>query len=197
MARQPWRDWYHCTVGTYGQWLPGDERGWRERNHHEHVAGDYKRPPKATRFSQGRLEHSRKVMKWQSYFIDPQDRSIIGALLLDTFFRRKVPVLALAVCGKNFHALLQIPDHSPKRALGLAKRHVTFEFAPIIDVATNKRLQLWEAGGNGKPIRDRAHAVEAYQYILDHVKEGGWVWSYKNDPASARTLARAVADGGL
>jgi len=25
MAVQAWRDWYHCMVGTYGQWLPGDE----------------------------------------------------------------------------------------------------------------------------------------------------------------------------
>src|SRR5690349_5207107 len=37
--------WFHCTTHTYGTWLRGDPRGWRSRNHREHVDGDYKHPP--------------------------------------------------------------------------------------------------------------------------------------------------------
>ena len=40
-----WNNWYHVNGNTYGTWLPGDPRGWRERGHKKHVAGDYKNPP--------------------------------------------------------------------------------------------------------------------------------------------------------
>ena len=42
-----WNNWYHVNGNTYGTWLPGDPRGWRERGHKKHVAGDYKSPPPA------------------------------------------------------------------------------------------------------------------------------------------------------
>ena len=29
----PWNDWYHCNGNTYGTWLRGDPRGFRERRH--------------------------------------------------------------------------------------------------------------------------------------------------------------------
>ena len=117
--------------------------------------------------------------------------------MLDSFQHQQIPILALAVCSKNFHAMLQIASHAPKRILGAAKRHVTFQFAPIIDPASNKRQQIWEGGALGKPIRDRGHALEVFQYVLNHRKEGAWTWSYRDDPVYARTLARAVDNGGL
>jgi hypothetical protein len=191
MQHEPWRDWYHCVVGTYGKWLPGDPRGWRERNHHEHVPGDYHHRPQPTDFSRARLAYSKSIMNWSPYVIVPDDRRPIGELLLQAFHYHRVPVLVLAVSATNFHALLQIRDHAPKRTLGLAKRHVTFEFAPIIDPATNKRRQIWEGGGYGKPVRSRAHALEAFHYILGHRKAGAWVWCYRDDPEYARTLSGA------
>ena len=42
-----WNNWYHVNGNTYGTWLPGDPRGWRERGHKKHVDGDYKSPPPA------------------------------------------------------------------------------------------------------------------------------------------------------
>ena len=32
-----WNGWYHVTGGTYGTWLRGDGRGWRDRKHRTHV----------------------------------------------------------------------------------------------------------------------------------------------------------------
>src|SRR5213083_3044797 len=49
---RPWDHWYHVTVHTYGQWLRGDPRGWRARNHREHVDGDYKHPPPKGKYDQ-------------------------------------------------------------------------------------------------------------------------------------------------
>jgi hypothetical protein len=73
MLIKPWRSWYHCTVSTYGTWLPGDERGWRERDHHEHVEGDYKKPPKPSKFAKGMHEHAKKLLRFDPYLIEEQD----------------------------------------------------------------------------------------------------------------------------
>ena len=40
-----WNGWYHVTANTYGTWLRGDPRGWRERHHRKHVEGDYQTRP--------------------------------------------------------------------------------------------------------------------------------------------------------
>ncbi len=180
MSDTAWRNWYHCTVGTYGTWLPGDPRGWRERNHHEHVEGDYKKPPKPSKFNAARFQHSKDVMRFEPYLIASADREPIGQLLIEAFSKRNIPLLALAVCETNFHALIQCADGQPKKTLGRAKRHVTFGFSPIIDPAENTRLKMWETEGGAKPIADEAHARNTFQYILDHVNEGGWVWSYRD-----------------
>jgi len=180
MPHPPWRNWYHCTVGTYASWLPGDPRGWRERDHHEHVDGDYKNPPPPTNFNAGRFQHSQKILTAEPYAIAPNDRDPIGRLLLENFAHNQTPILALAVCKNNFHALIQCADHNPKRILGLAKRHVTFSFSPIINEQTHERRQIWAGEGGIKPIRDREHAVNTFNYILAHINEGGWVWSFRD-----------------
>ncbi len=174
-----WRDWYHCTVSTYGTWLPGDPRGWRERDHHEHVEGDYKRPPMPSVFAKKRHEYAKKLMRHEPYAFDEKHRETIGRLLVERFTELRTPLLSLAVCEKNFHALIQCRDGEVKRMLGIVKRHVTFCFAPVID-GMNRRRPIWEGEGGVKPIKNEAHARNAYQYILDHVEEGGWVWSYKD-----------------
>src|SRR5271170_52478 len=52
MGQEPWRCWYHCMCNTYGTWVRGDSRGWRERHHRKHVDGDYKHPPKEGTFEE-------------------------------------------------------------------------------------------------------------------------------------------------
>ncbi len=175
-----WQGWYHCTVSTYGTWLPGDPRGWRERNHHEHVEGDYKNPPKPTKFARGRLQHSKRIMRGEPYHFQPQHREHVGKLLLENFARQKVSVAALAVCKSNVHILLRKPDGLVKKSLGMAKRHVTFEFSPPVNDQTRERQRIWEGEGGAKPIHDLQHGKVAVQYILDHIAEGAWVWSFRD-----------------
>jgi hypothetical protein len=38
----------------------------------------------------------------------------------------------------------------------------------------------WEKGSHEEPIEDKSHARWAFQYILDHVEEGAWVWSFRD-----------------
>ncbi len=181
METKAWRRWYHCTVGTYGQWLPGDDRGYRERDHHMHVEGDYKNPPIPSNFATKRLESAKQLLKSDPYFIIPDDRPVIGKLILDSLRIQQIPIMALAVSAKNFHALIQCENGRPKMAMGNAKTHVTLRFAPIIDLKTKQRQKIWETDCGVKPIKDEIHAHRAFYYILDHArKEGAWVWSYRD-----------------
>ncbi|MEI8195459.1 MAG: hypothetical protein WCI73_06085 [Phycisphaerae bacterium] len=178
-----WQGWHHCMVGTYGCWLPGDPRRWCERNHHEDVPRDLLRLPRHRKFAEARLANSRKLMKYPLFRIESGDRERIGALLLDGFRHNKMTVAALAVTATNFHALVHYLGEFPKTMIGYVKTHVTFRFAGIVDEATRERRPLWEGGSLIKPIRNLGHGREVYQYILDHVREGAWVWSHR--PKSA------------
>jgi hypothetical protein len=37
--------WWHVQIGTYCAWLPGDKRGFRNRDHRIDSTGDYRDPP--------------------------------------------------------------------------------------------------------------------------------------------------------
>jgi hypothetical protein len=37
--------WRHIVCNTKCSWLPGDDRGFRSREHRIHSSGDYKNPP--------------------------------------------------------------------------------------------------------------------------------------------------------
>ena len=37
--------WWHTQFSNYCAWLPGDERGFRNRDHRIDSGGDYKNPP--------------------------------------------------------------------------------------------------------------------------------------------------------
>ncbi|HEY4329385.1 MAG TPA: hypothetical protein VGN88_06595 [Phycisphaerae bacterium] len=180
MTTPAWKDWYHCYVGTYGQRLPGDPRGWRERNRHEEIPKPMNWSSQFTKFAKARHDHSRRIMNFEPYEFAQADRPIVGKLLLSFLQSKEVKALSLALGATHFHALLQLPNHKPKQLLGMVKRHITFEFAPIIDPATNQRRQIWEANGRAKPLRDRAHGISVFKYILNHANQGAWVWSYKN-----------------
>ena len=77
-----WNGWYHITVGTYGTWLPGDERGWRSRHHRQHVDGDYKKPPAEGKYdslkgsSQSRLTNA-------AVLLTPDQRRIAGQAMVE------------------------------------------------------------------------------------------------------------------
>ena len=37
----------------------------------------------------------------------------------------------------------------------------------------------WEKGSHEEPIADLAHGSRVFNYIMDHVKEGAWVWGFR------------------
>ncbi|HUO09580.1 MAG TPA: hypothetical protein VM008_14820 [Phycisphaerae bacterium] len=121
-------------------------------------------------------------MRFDPFYIEEADRERFGSWLLDGFRYRGVPIAALAVAKTNFHALICYAGLNCKVMLGRVKGDVTVCWGRHVEGRGEIRRPIWGAGSLPKPIRDERHGREAFQYILDHKKEGAWVWSHRAVP---------------
>jgi hypothetical protein len=167
-------------VSTYGTWLPGDDRGWHERNHHEHVDGDYHHPIEPTNFSRGRWQHSKDVMRFDPFYIEEGEQARFGSWLLESFYNRGVLIAALAVATTNFHALVRYEGLNCKVMLGRVKADITVRWTKLVETQGGRRRPIWGGGSLPKPIRDEKHGHAVFKYILDHQKQRAWVWSHRD-----------------
>jgi REP element-mobilizing transposase RayT len=169
-----WRGWYHVNGGTYGMWLPGDPRGWRDRGHRTHVEGDYKRPPPQG-IGAELYDRSRGLLQQSPTRLSREQRPIVGTALLEMLDRQHVEAIALSVSDVHFHMLARFPSPKVKSFVGRAKKHAYFVLrdAGIAD-------RIWEAGCHVLPIRDRQHQVNVFNYICAHQEKGAWLWTFRD-----------------
>jgi hypothetical protein len=166
--------WFHFVESVYGAWLYGDSRGFRTRHHREHVEGDYKNPPPVGKYDPTR-RHSIESLKQPPVVLARAWRPIIGAAVRDRLSDLGAFVLCLSQGGQHLHLLAKLPlEVAPRIWMGLAKKHSAFEAK-----AQGWQGKLWGKRGKEVRVRDRAHQLNVYHYILDHVNEGAWVWEWK------------------
>ena len=186
-----WNDWYHCVASTYGSWLHGDPRGFRTRHHRQHIEGDYKNPPPPGKYDKA-LERSRRRIKRPPVIIPPAARPIILDELLEQLIARNIERLTACVSGQHMHVLARFPeartwhmkphrlrtsakDDPIRHILGIAKRQASRR------VIHEKLMTgaIWAKRCKIKPVKDRAHQLNVFYYILDHTHEGAAVWHFK------------------
>ena len=195
MASTAWRGWYHLMANTYGMWLPGDPRGFRTRDHREHVEGDYRNPPPKDEYDQ-RWRQSRQSMKQKPVHLCPQARvpavECIRHALVEV---HGIEVLTVAINEVHLHLLARFPrdlagrpiesgsrtsavGDPPRHYLGIAKQWAakTLYARGLVESA-----KVWARKGKIKPIADREHQVHVFHYILDHIDQGAAVWSFRDE----------------
>jgi len=171
--REPWNDWFHCSGHTYGSWLRGDPRGWRARNHREHVEGDYRNPPRKGSFE--RLhDRSKELMRREAVLLAPQVQEIVCVEMVESLKRHDIEVVAAAVTARHFHILARIPGRRARHFIGIAKKDAARK---VSDLKVVQPGGLWAKRSKADPIRDRAHQINTVWYILDHVDERGAIWA--------------------
>jgi len=171
-AMGAWRGWYHVNGNTYGTWLPGDPRGWREKRHRKHVPGDYKNPPPPG-FGDDILRRSRRLLKYPPVRFDPDQRELAGTALVETLLARRIEVLALSMDAIHYHILGRFPDGQVRRHVGRAKLHAYHLLRERWQVG-----KVWQALCNVTPVSDRTHQVNVFRYIRSHADKGAWVWTF-------------------
>lgn len=180
--------WTHFVETVYGAWLYVDRRGFRTRHHRQHIAGDYKSPPPAGKYDH-LLRRSRQSLKQQPVVVSAQWRPIVGGAVRDRLGDLGCYALCLAQCDQHLHLLAKLPrDASPRHWMGLAKKHATFEAK-----ARGWTGRLWGRRGKEIHIRDRAHQLNVYHYILDHAHEGAWIWNRLSNSGPKPTDGRPGA----
>lgn len=170
----PGKHWYHIVFNTRGSWLTGDPRGFRSRNHRKHSDGDYKHPPPPGQHSG--LHHivrtnSRSPIVLPADLLEP-----IGKAVLAKCDQQGHRVLVLAVDSHHVHLLIELPgDRSRvKQVVGSWKQKASH--------AVRDRLPgtIWSKSCDPIRIKDRVHHERVYGYILDHARQGAWVWSFRD-----------------
>jgi hypothetical protein len=168
-----WNGWFHVNGNTYGTWLPGDPRGWRERGHKKHVDGDYKRPPPA---GSGDALHrsASQLLKEPPMRLSGQQRLLAGRAMIESLVAQGIELLAFSLDSIHFHLLGRFPTSRVRPVVGPAKKHAYFE---LRDQGFVRRL--WGSGSNVVPIRDRQHQLNVFGYIGRHKDHDAWVWTFR------------------
>jgi hypothetical protein len=174
MPDHPDGAWFHAILTTYGSWLPGDPRGYRTRHHRGDVEGDYKNPPPKGQYD-ALHKSSRDSLKGEPVVLRPELRKLVCESIRDKLVELRATIACIAVAAQHGHVLVKMPPEMTRLWMGHAKRHAWH--------------QLREAGWNGKlwakrpkfiPIKDRAHQLNVYAYILRHEAEGAYVWKHND-----------------
>jgi REP element-mobilizing transposase RayT len=172
--------WVHLIFNTRGSWLPGDERGFRSREHRVHSSGDYKhRPPTGEHAGLRRWVAARAR---SGVRIPVGLRGVVVRSVLTTCEAMGVKAIA-CTCGANHvHLLAKLPttwgfEASLVRALkGRSSRALT-EGLPG---------SVWSRGYKLVPVKDRAHQLNVYRYLTWRQERGAVVWDAWRGERGAR-----------
>ena len=170
----PGTTWYHIIINTHRSWLPGDERGFRSRNHRKHSRGDYKNPPPP---GEHRGLHDRIYdPEKPAVCIPPDLYEAVARAVLAKAKSQGHRVLALSVDSHHVHLLVALPSdrRTVKQIVGSWKQRASH--------AIRDRLpgQVWSKSCDPIVIRDEAHHRRVFRYILAHAAQGAWVWSFRD-----------------
>ena len=175
MANPPWNDWYHIVTHVYGSWLRGDPRGWRSANHREHVVGDYRNTPPKGKYKI-MFERSRALMKRDPVSVQTRLRGFVVNAVVEKFQRDEIEILIASMDAKHLHVLGRFRDHQPREWMGRAKKHASHLLRQ-----EGLRIEeggLWARRSRAQPIRDRAHQLNVFGYILQHAEVGAAIWRF-------------------
>lgn len=168
----PNKSWFHVVLTFYGNWLPGDPRGFRTKKHKKHIEGDYKNPPPKDLYK-GLYEASLDSLKQPKMLLLPSQQIIVGEAFLETFQAMHIPILAIAVSRTHLHMQAEFETKQVRNICGKGKKNSWHRLCEH-----NWKGKLWAKGGKYLPIKDYSHHKNTHNYLLKHASENAWVWKW-------------------
>jgi hypothetical protein len=161
--------WRHVICNTHCSWLPGDPRGFRNREHRVHSSGDYKSPPPTGEHA-GLYTHNLN-QSGNRILIPSTVRQRIAEVFANHLRSQGWPVSIASASETHVHALSLLPvdRRQTKRIVGDAKRVASR------GVKAEMPGRIWSEGGTYKPVRNIGHYQAAYEYIRTRQEEGAYV----------------------
>lgn len=161
--------WLHVQWSTYGVWLPGDPRGFRNRDHRIHSSGTYKSPPPKGEHI-GLLWYATSRLKANPVTLSIELRERARDAIVEKTAMMQMPLAALAVCGQHVHALVSRDDEMVDAEVGKLKRHSSHSLRESIPGT------VWAAKCHPTHVESVECWRNTYRYILQHEAEGAAVW---------------------
>ncbi len=73
----------------------------------------------------------------------------------------------------HVHMLVKLPRQDVAAIIGKIKR------CGSLSVTQTMPGRLWAKGCGIKPIKDKTHQINTFNYILRHREQGAWVWTFR------------------
>ena len=164
------RAWFHVQWSTFGTWLPGDPRGFRNHKHRIHSSGDYKNPPPKGEHA-GLRRYAQRVMHGKAVTLSSPLRERVRDEIVRKSIDLGLDPRALAVCFNHVHLLANLDAHRIRASVGQLKRASSHRISDAIAGT------VWAARCHPLLVRDREHYLTVFRYILAHERrEGAAVW---------------------
>ena len=168
---QPGQCWWHLCLHTLGSWLHGDPRGFRDRAHRIHSSGDYSDPPPELEHAGLHvymLQRSRKVE------LPGELWPRVGEAIRQKCEREELRLLIVSVESTHAHLLVEYDDDykRTKRFMGRLKQAASHAVKDVLPGT------IWAREGKPVRLKDRAHLLAAFRYILAHREHGAFVWTF-------------------
>lgn len=172
---RPGHVWWHVMWHTYGTWLPGDPRGFRDRHGRIESHGDYKRPPPKGEH-EGLNRYAKRVSKDEVVLTTRELRREVCDVLLQTVQLLDYRVIVITVCRVHVHLVVELPRDFSERDAALTKIK-TKSSARVIN---KPAMRLWARKWKAILIHDAAHRDQELIYVRDRQGPYNCTWTHRD-----------------
>jgi hypothetical protein len=167
----PRRRWWHVMIGTHASWLPGDERGFRNRGHRIHSSGDYKNPPPIDEH-EGLREYNEQLAP-DAVEIPLEYRKRLAQIIARLFVGAGYRVAVVSVSRYHVHILAELPLELTefRKVIGGIKTKASRE---VKDVLPGR---VWSRGDKHILVRDQKHYECEFDYVRNRQGPEARAWS--------------------
>ena len=148
---------YHLTFNPYGQWLPGDPRGWIDSR-----AAAYGSP--RGRPSPALREHARRLMSAAPYELSAPRRIVVAEAITEACEWRGWTLHALTVQPGHVHAVVSAAV-APEEVMRVMKSRATRRLRDVGLAAPD--APVWERHGSTRRLFTELRFRRAIRYVLD------------------------------
>ncbi len=186
------RTWL-LTWTTYGQWLPGDERGYVSRTPKAGGSHPVDNIPGTPYEADHRdvEESARERMKGKPVSLTSEQAACAYESLIDTAGRHAIMLITLSVMHNHVHLLCQ-SDRDGAELLKLFKGSSSRQLGKRFNLKAAPRW--WTKSGSRRFMKPGSDLSPAVRYVREQ-KGAICVGSWEDDGAQPRTTARAEARG--
>jgi len=145
---------YHLTWTCYGQWLPGDVRGYVDRDHRTPGTAYPDADPQAYNAAAG-------VMKESACWLQVPERRLATEGIREACMRQKWPLVAVNVQPDHVHVLARVDTVGGRHAIRVMKSFATRRLRRTVP----GRRRWWTKGGKVETVLTEWRLAEVARYV--------------------------------